>query len=288
MGAGYSDFASESIGASSSSSVRPRLSDLPENCVSSILTYLDPPEICKLAGLNRTFNGASLSDLVWETKLPSNYKFLVHQVLKEDLLVFNKKQIYSRLCQPNYFDDGTKQVWLDKRSGKMCVCVSYKAMRITGIDDRRYWNHISSDESRFKTIAYLQQIWWFEVKGEIEMEFPADTYSLVFRVQLGKPNWKRFGRRVNNVDQVHGWNIKPVRFQLSTSTGQNASSQHYFHDQGNWVYYNVGKFSVDKANSKVKIKYSMTQIDCTHTKGGLCLDSVFIFPCDLRDKFLLF
>ncbi|WCJ36602.1 F-box protein PP2-A14 [Euphorbia peplus] len=282
MGVAYSDFASDVNGASS------YLNDLPENCVSSILTYLDPPEICKLAGLNRTFNGASLSDLVWETKLPSNYKFLVLQVLQEDPLTLNKKQIYSRLCQPNYFHDATKQVWLDKRSGKMCLCLSYKAMRITGIDDRRYWNHISSDESRFNTIAYLQQIWWFEVKGEIEFEFPADTYSLVFKVQLGKPYCKRFGRRASNVDQVHGWNIKPVRFELSTSSGQHVSSQHYFHDQGTWVYYNVGKFSVDKPNSKVKIKFSMTQIDCTHTKGGLCLDSVFICPSDLRDKFLCF
>ena len=25
------------------------------------------------------------------------------------------------------------------------------------------------------------------------------------------------------------------------------------------------------ANASMKVKFSMTQIDCTHTKGGLCL-----------------
>lgn len=28
----------------------------------------------------------------------------------------------------------------------------------------------------------------------------------------------------------------------------------------------------------MKLKFSMMQIDCTHTKGGLCVDSVFIYP----------
>lgn len=41
-----------------------------------------------------------------------------------------------------------KEAWLDKRSGKMCLAISPKAMKITGFDDRRYWERISSDESR--------------------------------------------------------------------------------------------------------------------------------------------
>lgn len=41
-----------------------------------------------------------------------------------------------------------KEAWLDKRSGKVCLAISPKAMKITGFDDRRYWERISSDESR--------------------------------------------------------------------------------------------------------------------------------------------
>ncbi|OAY48253.1 hypothetical protein MANES_06G144300v8 [Manihot esculenta] len=278
MGAGFSGFELPSNGGGS-----PSLDDVPESCVSSILMYLDPPEICKLARLNRTFRGASLADLVWETKLPSNYKFVVKKVIQDSPENLSKKEIYARLCHPNCFDGGTKQVWLDKSSGKICLSVSYKALRITGIDDRRYWNHISSEESRFNKIAYLQQIWWFEAVGELEFEFPPDTYTLSFRLQLGKAS-KRFGRRVCNTAQVHGWNIKPVQFQLSTSNDQHVSSERHLHEQGNWIYYNVGEFTVEKPHTQVKIKFSMTQIDCTHSKGGVCLDSVFICPSELREK----
>ncbi|MBA0702623.1 hypothetical protein Goari_022377, partial [Gossypium aridum] len=294
------------------------LNDVPESCISSIFMYLDPPEICKLARLNKAFRGASLADFVWETKLPSNYKYLVEKVLGRSPDSLCKKETFARLCSPNRFDGGNKEVWLDKNSGKLCLSVSAKAMKITGIDDRRYWNHIPTEESRvfgpnleakgefgwavrlpavsvkivvavrldtvailFETVAYLQQIWWFEVVGELEFEFPPGSYSVFFRLHLGKPS-KRFGRRVCNLDQVHGWNTKPVRFQLSTSTGHQISSECYLYEPGNWVHYHAGDFVIDDSNPTTKIKFSMMQIDCTHTKGGLCVDSVFIYPSEFR------
>lgn len=107
MGAGFSAFAYSSSNGGPSL-LRPTLDDVPESCVSSILMYLDPPEICKLAGLSRTFHGASLADFVWETKLPSNYKTLVKKFLQESPENLSKKQIYARLCETNCFDGGTK------------------------------------------------------------------------------------------------------------------------------------------------------------------------------------
>nr|AWL54287.1 phloem protein 2-2 [Boehmeria nivea] len=285
-----------STSASSWPISKPGLGDLPENCVSSILKQLEPPEICKLAILSTTFHSASLDDLVWESKLPSNYKFLVDKVVhgssSSSINSYrNKKEIYAKLCQHNRFDGGTKEVWLDKGSGKVFLSISSKALRITGIDDRRYWNYIPTEESRFQTVAYLQQIWWVEVSGELEFEFPAGNYSLYFRLQLGKASTRRFGRRVCNVDQVHGWDIKPVKFQLSTSNGHKSLSECYLHDHGNWVHYHVGDFVVETTtnnnNVPLKIKFSMVQIDCTHTKGGLCLDSVLIYPSEFRKNLLL-
>lgn len=132
-------------------------------------------------------------------------------------------------------------------------------------------------------MAYLQQIWWFQVDGELEFEFPAGTYSVFFRIQLGKTT-RRLGRKVCNVDQVHGWEIKPVRFQISTSDGHKASSECYLYEPGRWVSYHAGDFAVEKPNRPMKVKFSMTQIDCTHTKGGLCLDTVLICPAQYRDR----
>lgn len=41
-----------------------------------------------------------------------------------------------------------QEIWLDKSTGGVCVSIASKALRITGIDDRRYWNHIPTEESR--------------------------------------------------------------------------------------------------------------------------------------------
>jgi len=95
-------------------------------------------------------------------------------------------------------------------------------------------------------------------------------------------------------DQIHGWNLKPVRFSLSTSDGQNAVRECYLEKtgeiesnvpvscaRGNWTDIYVGEFEVKNENKLTEVKFSMTQIDCTHSKGGLCLDSVSIIPSKL-------
>lgn len=276
MGASFSGISSDKDGDDALS--KPRLGDIPESCVASVLMYLDPPEICSLARLNRAFRGASSADFIWASKLPENYGVIVEKVLEEPkVLNLGKREIYARLCRPNSFDGGTKEIWLDKRTGGVCLSISSKALMITGIDDRRHWNHISTEESRFHTVAYLQQIWWFEVDGELEFPFPAGTYSVFFRVQLGKST-KRLGRRVCNPEHVHGWDIKPVHFQLTTSDGQRVVSQCHVDNPGNWIHYHMGDFVVGNPDVSTKIKFSMTQIDCTHTKGGLCVDCVLICP----------
>lgn len=130
---------------------------------------------------------------------------------------------------------------------------------------------------RFQTVAYLQQIWWLEVDGEFEFQFPAGTYGLSFRLRLGRSS-KRMGRRSCNSKHIHGWDIKPVSFKLTTSDGQKAVSQCYLDSPGNWVHYHAGDFVVGHTTTLMKIKFSLTQIDCTHTKGGLCVDCVFVYP----------
>jgi len=41
-----------------------------------------------------------------------------------------------------------QEFWLDKGGGGLCMSISSRALLITGIDDRRYWNFIPNDESR--------------------------------------------------------------------------------------------------------------------------------------------
>ncbi|XP_060201338.1 F-box protein PP2-A15-like isoform X3 [Lycium barbarum] len=243
---------------------KPSLGDIPENFVECVFMYLNPPEICNLARLNRAFRRATSSDAVWDSK----------------------KDIFALLSRPVPFDDGNKEVWLDRISGRICMSISTKAMLITSGEDRRHWNWFPTDESRFHVVAYCQQVWWFEVGGSVKFPFPPDVYTLTFRVHLGK-FYKRLGRRVCNFEHTHGWDLGPVRYELSTSDGQHIVSESSIHDSdqgGNWIEYKVGEFIVSRSDPATEVRFSMKQIDCTHSKGGLCVDSVSIVPSDLKGR----
>lgn len=134
---------------------------------------------------------------------------------------------------------------------------------------------------RFHSVAYLQQIWWLEVGGELDFCFPAGSYSLFFRLHLGRAH-RRMGRRVCGTELIHGWDARPTRFQLSTSDEQQATSEYYLDGPGSWILYHVGDFVISNSDELTSLKYSMMQIDCTHTKGGLCVDSVVIYPKGYR------
>jgi len=98
------------------------LGDMPESCVAAVLLYLDPPEICQVARLNRAFRGAASADCVWAAKLPANYRYLAALAAAADdegrgdadangkrfSLAATKKEIYARLCRSTLFDAGTK------------------------------------------------------------------------------------------------------------------------------------------------------------------------------------
>ncbi|KAL9249602.1 F-box protein PP2-A12-like protein [Drosera capensis] len=249
------------------------LGELPESCVAMVLMNLDLIDICRFATLNQAFRGAS--DFVWESKFPGNWGKVIEKMWEEnEVKGWGKRGVLEALCRGNLIDGGTKKVWLDMSMGGMCFAISAKGLRITGIDDPRYWNHIPSEESGFSTVAYLQQIWWFEVKGEVDFPFPAGTYSVFFRLHLGQA-FKRFGRHPCNAENIHGWDIKPVRFQVSTSDGQKAIFQCSVKERGKWINYHAGDFVVENPNKNTTVKFS---IDCTHTKGGLRVDSVMICP----------
>lgn len=286
MGANVSSHDLEPNGGHGQPPLKARLADIPESCVALVLSYMEPPEICKLARIDRAFRAASSADFIWEPKLPSNYRYILEDLLGFSAAGMPKRDIFSMLCRPISFDGGTKDVWIDKTYGGVCLAISAKGMRITGIDDRRYWNHIPTEESRFQTVAYLQQIWWLEVDGDLEFQFPAGEYSLFFRLQLGRIT-KRLGRRGCNAENVHGWDIKPVQLKFTLQDGQQATSRCFLDNVGTWVHYHVGDFVVEDANASTKIKFSLTQIDCTHTKGGLCVDSVLICPSRMGKEFRL-
>ncbi|KAK4783694.1 hypothetical protein SAY86_008068 [Trapa natans] len=93
-------------------------------------------------------------------------------------------------------------------------------------------------------------IWWFKVDGTIKFPLPAGIYTVTFRLHLGKFS-KRMGWRVCGFEHTHGWDIKPVHFELFTTDGQEASFECCLDEMGQneingnhkrrcWIDYRVG------------------------------------------------
>lgn len=85
------------------------LGDIPESCAALVLLHLSPPEICRLARLNRAFAGAAGADLVWEPKLPENYSYLFDRLVGSRVPAgLTKKEVFARLSRPAPLDGGLK------------------------------------------------------------------------------------------------------------------------------------------------------------------------------------
>lgn len=55
-----------------------------------------------------------------------------------------------------------QEAWLDRVTGRVCMAISARGMAITGIDDRRYWNWIPTEESRLDIFTQCHIfMWWF-------------------------------------------------------------------------------------------------------------------------------
>lgn len=104
MGANASSLPGEPDGPSP----RPRLEDIPESCIALVLSYLDPPEIAKMARVNRAFRAASSADFIWLPKFPSNYQYILSKLPDQGFADKGNNDIYAGLCRPNPFDSGTK------------------------------------------------------------------------------------------------------------------------------------------------------------------------------------
>lgn len=100
--------ASSAVGELEGPRSRPRLEDIPESCVALVLSYLDPPEIAKMARVNRAFRAASSADFIWVPKLPSNFEFIMSKLLDQGIRDKGKMDIYAGLSRPSTFDGGTK------------------------------------------------------------------------------------------------------------------------------------------------------------------------------------
>ncbi|KAL4567105.1 hypothetical protein LXL04_022679 [Taraxacum kok-saghyz] len=161
--------------------------ELPEGCLSEVLSLTSPRDACRAASITKGFTSAADSDAVWERFLPPDYREVIARSVSLSPLVFDtKKQLYLFLSDSHILlDHGHLSFHVDKESGKKCYMLGAKELSIAWQDDSRYWEWRNIPESRFLEVCILRKVWWLEIQGRIPAMVlsPKSTYMayLVFR-----------------------------------------------------------------------------------------------------------
>lgn len=80
---------------------------LPEECVSTILSFTCPTDTFRSSMVSSTFHSAAESDVVWERFLPNDYKDIVSRLVTP-LAFTTKKDLFLCLCNSVLIDGGRK------------------------------------------------------------------------------------------------------------------------------------------------------------------------------------
>ncbi|PIA34410.1 hypothetical protein AQUCO_03800193v1 [Aquilegia coerulea] len=282
------------------------ISVLPEGCISTILSFTSPQDVCVLSLVSMIFKSAGYSDVLWEKFLPSDYK---------DVIINNfssKKELYFHLCDnPLLLFEGNMSLNLERKSGKKCFMVGAKQLDITGGDNPQYWKWISHSCSRFANVAELLNVCWLSIKGKINtrmlspktiyavhmvIKFSEDTYGLDHAATdvnvefVGGVGHASGGRSVylhsecNMRPNVHyvrhqhqfgllrhryGHIIRPPTFLIST---------HFPSERRDgWMEIELGEFYNDQGEDG-EVEMSLSQSKSVHWKAGLIVQGIELRP----------
>ncbi|XP_058744429.1 F-box protein PP2-B10-like [Vicia villosa] len=185
--------------------------ELPEECLSTILSRTTPVDAGRLSLVSNTFHSAADSDVVWNQFLPSNSHFMDSIISNSPSLsnIDSKKALYLALSdRPIIIDNGLKSFQLDRKSGKIFYMLAARSLSISWGDDERYWNWITMPNSRFPEVAKLCYVWWFEIRGII------NTLAL-------SPNTQYAAYLVFKMIDAYGFENKTVDLTVGVKGGHN-------------------------------------------------------------------
>ncbi|XP_022719472.1 F-box protein PP2-B15-like [Durio zibethinus] len=261
---------------------------LPEDCLSTILSFTSPEDAFRSSFVSSTFRSAIGSDMVWERFLPPDYSEIVMSSVTP-LKFSSKKELFQCLCEPVLIDAGNKIFKLEKSSGKKSYILSAKELSITWSSNPLYWSWIPLSESRFPSVAVLRTTDWLEIRGTIrtQMLTPNTTYGAYVIMKIS--------------DRAYGLDLMPSEITLEVGNQVSSSSVFLHHQEskkqmemlksieGNnqgamseredgWMEIELGEFFSGENDGEVKM--SLMEVKGCHLKGGIVIEGVEFRPKD--------
>ncbi|KAL1294058.1 hypothetical protein HN51_054749 [Arachis hypogaea] len=260
---------------------------LPEECVSTILSFTSPPDACRFSMVSTSLRSASDSDMLWLTFLPSDYRSIVSRSMTPLAVdLSSRKNLFYALCRPLLLDGGNTSFKLDKFSGKKSYILSARELSIEWGTDPMYWSWRPMAESRFKEVAELRTVSWLEIEGKI------NTKNLTQNTLYGAYLIMRVSHRGYGLDSV------PCEVTIIVANRVIKSGKAYLwhkdekkgikensldgvpvpsrrEDDNGWMEIEIGEFFSCERDEEVKM--SVMDIGY-HLKGGLIIEGIEVRP----------
>ncbi|KAL7235282.1 hypothetical protein ACSBR1_018725 [Camellia fascicularis] len=274
-----------------------KLDDLPEDCITCILSRTSPQDACNSSLVSTVVNSAASSDLLWEGFLPSDYWEILSRLVSP--VVFRStKELFHRLCSQLLIDGGKKAFWLERIGSKKCYMLSARELSITWSTNSLYWCWKPSLQSRFGEVVELITISWLQIHGKMNtrmlspntlykayliVDFAGRAYgldSLPSEVSIevgsyqsrGSIYLRRQERRRESLERVWILNRNEA-LRSRVVKGEERVPQ----ERGDgWLEIELGEFYSDGSDKDVKM--SLKEVKGEHLKGGLIVEGIELRP----------
>ncbi|XP_010024086.2 F-box protein PP2-B15 [Eucalyptus grandis] len=282
---------------------------LPESCVSAILSFVSPANVCRLSLVSSTFLSAADSDIIWARFLPSDHADIVSRSAAP-VEFSSKKELFLWLCQrPLLIDGGRKSFKLERSSGAVSYVLSTRELSINWSDDPAHWIWKTLPESRFKEVAELRTIDRLQIEGSIKTNalspntlygthlifkvsdraFGLDLMPLETSIEMG--SWVRQGTaRLQHPDQkkrhleglMYANRLEMVR-KYWEAEGDHRGGGGVPSERGDgWMEVEVGEFLVGSGGEgDGEVRMSLREVKGYQLKGGLVVEGIEVRPKSL-------
>ncbi|KAG6530821.1 hypothetical protein ZIOFF_004579 [Zingiber officinale] len=288
---------------------------LPEDCVSYLLSFTSPCEVCRLSLVSKFFLAAAQTDLLWESFLPPDVAEILSRAANP-VAYSSKKELYFHLCQPLLVDDGKRvgrfmssaqcittlnsefdwasnaavdllfnvqSFQLEKSTGRKTYMISPEIMRIVWVETPQYWRWISLPQSRFIKQAELLAVCWLEINCSIDSRLLSQK-TMYTAYMIYKLNPDSYGLDSNSQkasikfgvhSQVNRVTLEPDD-EDDEEDDEEEEKQVQLREDG-WLKMELGQIYNDQGNEG-EIQINFLDVEELHWKKGLVFAGIEIRP----------
>ncbi|KAL2463291.1 putative F-box protein PP2-B12 [Forsythia ovata] len=250
------------------SSREPSFSSISSSFITEPATPIHDDQNIQLGSSSNTVNETD-----WDRLLPSDYEDIIARSVNP-VAYATKKDLYLSLCDsPILLDGGNTSFHIDKTTGKKCVMIGARKLKIFCGEIPEFWEWTSHKDSRFLKVAKLKQVFRFDIRGQIELKIlsPKTTYAAYLVFGFAKSYngslWSTYGSIgfVNNDKDVDAHKRANT---LHLIPGRDKTGNIAVMRPDRWMEVEIGNFYTDQEyNSELEARHFDLQPSIFGTLG---------------------